>query len=216
MINTLPRAKGLIERLMQEGIDDKDVLEVMGNLPRELFLPASLSHQAYHNDALPIGQGQTLSQPSTVAFMTQMLRAHMAEFSITSPKILEIGTGSGYQTTVLAKLFAHVYTVERIKALQFQAQRRFGQLDCYNISCKHSDGWEGWRAKGPYDGIIVTAAAVTLPEALVAQLNDNGCMLIPLGDLQQTLTYVRKVGQHIQQIPLDDARFVPLIQGTII
>lgn len=216
MIKTLPRAKSLIELLIQHGIADNSVLEVMGNIPRELFLPPSLSHQAYNNDALPIGQGQTLSQPSTVAFMTQMLRAHMAEFSIESPKILEIGTGSGYQTTVLAKLFTHVYTVERIKALQFQAQRRFGQLDCYNISCKHGDGWEGWQTKGPYDGIIVTAAAVTLPEALVTQLNDNGCLLIPLGDTKQTLTYVRKVGQNVQQIPIDDARFVPLIQGTII
>ena len=216
MIKTLPRAKGLIELLLQQGIEDKAVLEVMGNIPREYFLPSTLSHQAYINDALPIGQGQTLSQPSTVAFMTQTLRAHMVEYSVKSPKILEIGTGSGYQTTVLAKLFAHVFTVERIKALQFQAQRRFSQLDCYNISCKHGDGWKGWRAKGPYDGILVTAAAATLPEELVAQLNDSGCMLIPIGDTQQTLTYVRKVGQTVQRIPLDEARFVPLIQGTII
>lgn len=216
MIKTLPQAKALVEKLIASGIHDKAVLEVMGNIPRELFLPATLSHQAYNNDALPIGQGQTLSQPSTVAFMTQTLRSHMAEFNIESPKILEIGTGSGYQSTVLAKLFSHVFSVERIKALQFQAQRRFSQLDTYNISCKHGDGWQGWPGKAPFDGILVTAAAASLPEDLVAQLNDNGCMLIPLGTEQQTLTYIRKIGDTIQQIPLDSARFVPLVQGTVV
>ena len=216
MIKTLPRAKALIELLMTKGIDDRDVLSVMGNLPREIFLPATLAHQAYLNDALPIGLGQTLSQPSTVAFMTQTLCAHMREFAVTQPKILEIGTGSGYQTCVLANLFEQVYSVERIKSLQFQAQRRFSQLDCFNIRCKHGDGWEGWPSKGPYSGILVTAAAAEVPVKLVEQLEDNGCMIIPLGTTSQTLTYIRKVGQTIQQIPLEDARFVPLIQGTII
>jgi protein-L-isoaspartate(D-aspartate) O-methyltransferase len=214
-MHTLRQAKPLIEQLMLKGINDERVLAVMGNLPREHFLPPALTHQAYQNDALPIGQGQTLSQPSTVAFMTQTLLAHMQEFGCTQPAILEIGTGSGYQTAILAKLFDHVYTVERIKALQFQARRRLKHLDCYNVSLKHGDGWEGWASKGPFNGIIVTAAARTLPLALVDQLAEGGCMLIPLGEAQQTLTYVRKYGDQIQQIPLDEARFVPLIQGQI-
>lgn len=129
---------------------------------RESFLSQAMYHQAYDNNALPIGQGQTISQPYIVAKMTELLELQQ------NSRVLEIGTGSGYQTAVLAQLVDHVYSVERIKSLQWDAKRRLKQLDFYNISTKHGDGWQGWAAKAPFDAIIVTAAAESIPQALAA------------------------------------------------
>jgi len=150
MIKTTNKGKELAKQLYRLGIRNSDVLDVIAATPRELFLPAALRHKAYENNALPIGQGQTISQPYTVAKMTELL----LEQKQTPVSVLEIGTGSGYQTAILAQLFAQVFSVERIKTLQFQAKRRMNQLDLHNVKMKHGDGWQGWQSKAPFDAIV--------------------------------------------------------------
>ena len=155
------KGDALAQLLYNEGIRSQAVLNAIAGTPRESFLPDALKHKAYQNTALPIGQGQTISQPYIVAKMTELL--------LDSPnkpeKVLEIGTGSGYQTAILAQLFAKVFSVERIKSLQFQAKRRMNQLDLHNIAMKHGDGWKGWASKGPYDAIIVNADMTIVAQA---------------------------------------------------
>ncbi len=149
--------KNLLVQLRQQGIHDKHLLEIIARVPRECFVDEALAHKAYENTALPIGHGQTISQPYIVARMTELL-------DLTSDaNVLEIGTGSGYQTAILAHLAKHVFSVERIKGLQWQAKRRFKQLDLHNISTRHGDGWNGWPSKGPFHAIIVTAAPPEIP-----------------------------------------------------
>lgn len=138
-----PQAERLITFLIENGIQDQKVLDAIYHLPRESFLSQAMYHQAYDNNALPIGQGQTISQPYIVAKMTELLELQQ------DSRVLEVGTGSGYQTAVLAQLVDHVYSVERIKSLQWDAKRRLKQLDFYNISTKHGDGWQGWSSKAP-------------------------------------------------------------------
>ena len=157
-------AKTLTTELQQLGIQDPKVLSALAYVPRHEFVSEALGHQAYDNNALPIGFGQTISQPFTVAKMTELLQLQA------NHHVLEIGTGSGYQTCVLAQLVEHVYSVERIKSLQMSAKRRFKRLELYNISTKHGNGWDGWASKAPFDAIIVTAAATSLPTALCQQL----------------------------------------------
>lgn len=141
--------------------------------------------------------------------MTEML-----ELRSTS-KVLEVGTGSGYQTAVLAQLVDHVYSIERIKSLQWEAKRRLKQLDIYNVSTKHGDGWQGWAVKGPFDAIIVTAAAASVPPVLLEQLSDGGILVIPVGeDVQQLLKITRQGDEFLSQI-IEDVRFVPLIAGEL-
>ncbi|MGO2320883.1 MAG: protein-L-isoaspartate(D-aspartate) O-methyltransferase, partial [Vibrio toranzoniae] len=176
-----PQAERLITFLIENGIQDHKVLDAIYQLPRESFLSQAMYHQAYDNNALPIGQGQTISQPYIVAKMTELLELQQ------DSRVLEIGTGSGYQTAVLAQLVDHVYSVERIKSLQWNAKRRLKQLDFYNISTKHGDGWHGWSSKAPFDAIIVTAAAESIPQVLLQQLKDGGRLLIPVGDDEQQL-----------------------------
>lgn len=212
----LRKAVQLIDTIRALGVDDEQVLNVMGNIDRTLFLPPTLSHKAYENNALPIGQGQTLSQPYTVARMSTILRQHMLNQAIVEPKILEIGTGSGFQTAVLTQLFTHVFSIERIKALQFQARRRLQHLDCYNFSLKHGDGWQGWAAKGPFDGIIVTAAAATLPEKLLTQLSEQGCLLIPVGETEQHLYLYQRDGDTFSHQIIEAVKFVPLVPGDLL
>ena len=211
----LRKAVPLINLIRELGVQDETVLNVMGSIDRSVFLPPTLTHKAYENNALPIGQGQTLSQPYTVARMSAILRQHMQDQGIAKPQILEIGTGSGFQTAVLAQLFPHVYSVERIKSLQFQARRRLRHLDCYNFSLKHGDGWEGWRSKGPFDGIIVTAAAATLPEALLDQLSPQGCLLIPVGESDQQLYLYQRNGDEFSHQIIEEVKFVPLVPGEL-
>ena len=148
----------LLEQLRQQGIQDENLLHAMETVPRERFVDEAFQHKAYENTALPIGSGQTISQPYTVARMTELLRLTPAS------RVLEIGTGSGYQTAILAHLVEHVFSVERIKGLQWQAKRRLKQLDLHNVSTRHGDGWEGWPSRGPFDAIIVTAAPPEIPQ----------------------------------------------------
>lgn len=204
-----PYAEKLIERLVVSGIQDQQVLDAMYRIPREHFVAQAMQHQAYDNNALPIGHGQTISQPYIVAKMTEMLALKP------SSRVLEVGTGSGYQTAVLAQLVEHVYSVERIKVLQWEAKRRLKQLDIYNVSTKHADGWQGWAAKAPFDAIIVTAAAETLPQALTQQLSDGGVLVIPIGTEEQALMKVTRRGEKLTSEVIEMVRFVPLVAGDL-
>ncbi|RZQ56723.1 protein-L-isoaspartate(D-aspartate) O-methyltransferase [Pseudidiomarina tainanensis] len=203
-------ARKLADKLRAEGITNAAVLDVIQSTPRHLFMPESLAHKAYENTALPIGQGQTISQPLMVASMTQLLMQHHCQ------KVLEIGTGSGYQTAILAQLVNHVYSVERIAELQYQAKRRLKKLDLHNVSMRHGDGWQGWASKAPFDGIIVTAAASSMPMELLQQLTDGGVMVIPVGTTIQRLIVVRRFGDEFEQKELGEVKFVPLVPGATI
>ncbi|MBE8577196.1 MULTISPECIES: protein-L-isoaspartate(D-aspartate) O-methyltransferase [Vibrio] len=204
-----PQAERLITFLIDNGIQDQKVLDAIYQLPRESFLSQAMYHQAYDNNALPIGQGQTISQPYIVAKMTELLELQQ------DSRVLEIGTGSGYQTAVLAQLVDHVYSVERIKSLQWDAKRRLKQLDFYNISTKHGDGWQGWSSKAPFDAIIVTAAAESIPQALLQQLKDGGRLLIPVGDDEQQLLKIVRHGDEFLSSVIEMVRFVPLVPGEL-
>ncbi len=203
------RAELLDQFLRQQGISDERVLAAIRFLPRERFISEALSHQAYQNNALPIGDGQTISQPYIVAKMTELL-ALQPDFNV-----LEIGTGSGYQTAVLAQLLDHVNSVERIKSLQWKAKRLLKQLDIYNVSTKHGDGWLGWANKGPFDAIIVTAAADSIPNDLLWQLKDNGRLIIPVGEEVQQLLLIRRCDDEFHSEAIEEVRFVPLIAGEL-
>ncbi|MGR5237276.1 protein-L-isoaspartate(D-aspartate) O-methyltransferase [Vibrio alfacsensis] len=204
-----PHADRLIAFLISSGISDQRVLDAMYRLPRERFVSQAMMHQAYDNNALPIGQGQTISQPYIVAKMTELLALKP------DSNVLEIGTGSGYQTAVLAQIVEHVYSVERIKTLQWDAKRRLKQLDIYNVSTKHGDGWLGWEAKGPFDAIIVTAAAEAIPQALLTQLKDGGKMVIPVGENEQQLLKIERKGEQYLSTVVEMVRFVPLVAGDL-
>jgi protein-L-isoaspartate(D-aspartate) O-methyltransferase len=201
----------LAQKLQGEGITNIRVLKAIANSPRHIFIPEILSHKAYDNTALPIGQGQTISQPYIVAKMSELL---LKDYE---PKnILEIGTGSGYQTSILAQLTEKVYSVERIKSLQFQAKRCLRAIDLHNISLKHGDGWQGWASKAPFDAIIVTAGAVSVPEALLEQLVDGGRLVIPVGDKTQILKIITRQGDSYSEEQVEAVRFVPLVAGALL
>ena len=210
LANYTRSAKALSDLLKREGVEDQGVLDAIAGIPRHLFIDDVLQHKAYENTALPIGQGQTISQPYIVARMTELLR-----LAGVRDKVLEIGTGSGYQTAILAKTFTNVYSVERIKALQWQAKRRLQQLDLYNVTMKHGDGWQGWQSQAPFDGIIVTAAAATLPQGLLSQLADGGVLLAPVGEADQKLIMVIRKGESFTEHVIAPVRFVPLVPGDI-
>lgn len=210
LANYTRSAQALSDLLQREGVEDKEVLKAIAQIPRHIFIDDVLKHKAYQNTALPIGQGQTISQPYIVARMTELMR-----LAGVKSKVLEIGTGSGYQTAVLAKTFDKVYSVERIKALQWQAKRRLHQLDLYNVTMKHGDGWQGWQSQAPFDGIIVTAAATTIPPELLAQLADGGVLLAPIGEEEQKLTMVIRQGDSFTEHVIAPVRFVPLVPGDI-
>ena len=202
----------LIGQLIRQGIRDERVLAAMANVPREAFVDEAFAHQAWENMALPIGFGQTISQPYIVARMTEQLL-------MGSPNsVLAIGTVSGYQTAVLAQLVNHVYTVERIKTLQYQAKRRLQRLDLHNVSTRHGDGWAGWPTKAPFDAIIVTAAAPVVPEALVQQLKVGGRLIIPVGESrsEQQLLLIEKTSTRVRTERLEAVRFVPLVHGELL
>jgi protein-L-isoaspartate(D-aspartate) O-methyltransferase len=200
----------LIKQLLNQGIRDERVLAAVANVPREAFVDEAFAHQAWENMALPIGFGQTISQPYMVARMTEQL------MMVQPTTVLEIGTGSGYQTAVLAQLVGHVYTVERIKTLQYQAKRRLQRLDLHNVSTRHGDGWAGWPTKAPFDAIIVTAAARMVPDALIHQLRDGGRLIIPVGESRQELLLIEKSGMRVRTQVLEAVRFVPLVHGELL
>ena len=200
----------LIMELRRAGIADTEVLSAIERIPREAFTPDSFRHQAYENVAIPIGQGQTLSQPQVVALMTQSLGASRRT------KVLEVGTGSGYQAAVLSRLCRRVYTIERFKDLLTVAEQRFGQLRLHNITTRHGDGWKGWTEQAPFDRIMVTAAAADVPAVLVDQLAEGGQMVLPVGrtSRDQALLRLRRKAGGIVEEHLGDVRFVPLVEGV--
>jgi len=199
----------LLDYLRQHGIADESILRAISLVPREQFVDEAFEHKAWDNNALPIGYGQTISQPYMVARMTELLG--LTPFS----RVLEIGTGSGYQTAILANLVEHVYSVERIKGLQWAAKRRLKNLDLHNVSTRHGDGWHGWVSRGPFDAIIVTAAAPEIPLELVAQLADGGVMVLPVGEEQQFLQRIQRIGEEFTDDMIEPVRFVPLIPGDL-
>jgi len=201
----------LAQKLQVEGISNPQVLQAIANSPRHIFIPEILAHKAYDNTALPIGQGQTISQPYIVAKMSELLLAEGRPNSI-----LEIGTGSGYQTSILAQLTDKVFSVERIKSLQFQAKRCLRAMDLHNISMKHGDGWQGWASKAPFDAIIVTAGAASVPQALLDQLVDGGRLVIPVGDQTQILKIITRNGDSYNEQQIEAVRFVPLVPGELL
>lgn len=201
----------LAQKLQQEGINDPRVLSAIARSPRHIFVPEILAHKAYDNTALPIGQGQTISQPYIVAKMSELLLVDG-----TPDSILEIGTGSGYQTSILAQLTNKVYSVERIKALQWQAKRRLRAMDLHNVAMKHGDGWQGWASKAPFQAIIVTAAPTSVPQALLEQLTDGGKLVIPVGDHTQILKIITRRGNEFIEDQVEAVRFVPLVPGALL
>ncbi len=198
-------------RLADQGIADERVLRVMANEPRHLFLDEALAHRAYEDTALPIGHGQTLSQPWMVARMTELVLSEAPE------RVLEIGTGSGYQTLILARLVPELWSLERINALHHRAQARLRLLQIHNVRLRLADGGHGWPEAAPFDVVLLTACAHELPAALVSQLGEGGVMILPLADAEgeQWLTRVRRVGNHYKVQRLERVRFVPLLQGVI-
>jgi protein-L-isoaspartate(D-aspartate) O-methyltransferase len=199
----------LIAHLREEGIADPRVLDVIRTTPRHLFIDEALSSRAYENTALPIGLGQTISQPWVVARMTELL----IERDIPK-RVLEIGTGSGYQAAVLSALVEQVYTVERIEELLRQARRRFRSMKIENIRSRHDDGNIGWPAEAPFEAIVLTAAGETVPRKLLDQLADGGVLVAPLGPPgKQKLTRVRREGDALVSDELDEVSFVPLLGG---
>tara|TARA_R110000868_G_scaffold166635_8_gene400705 strand:+ start:4298 stop:4978 length:681 start_codon:yes stop_codon:yes gene_type:complete len=201
----------LIQRLYEEGLSNAHVLEAIRRTPRHLFVDEALAHRAYEDTALPIGNNQTISQPYMVARMSELLLA-----AGPLDKVLEIGTGSGYQTAILAQLVERVFSVERIQSLQEKAKDRLTQLNLRNVVFRWGDGWEGWNALGPYNGIIVTAAAANVPQALLDQLALGGRLVIPVGagDVQELLLIVREEDGFSRHV-LDAVRFVPLLNGPL-
>ncbi len=202
----------LVQRLKDQGIKDQKVLDVIRVTPRHLFLDEALSHRAYEDTALPIGHAQTISQPYIVALMTQILLSRGP-----LKRVLEIGTGSGYQAAVLAQLVDEVYSVERIKPLLIKARNLFRQLRLRNIVTAHSDGGVGWPENAPYDGIIATAAPEQVPDELLYQLAPDGLLVIPVGTGEhQELRVISRLGdsQKFEEEVVERVRFVPLLGGT--
>lgn len=202
---------GLIMQLRRRGIRDPNVLRAMERIPRELFVDEAFSEHAYQDIALPIECGQTISQPFVVAYMTEKLELKP------NHKVLEIGTGSGYQSAILSQLCRRVYTIERWRELQKAAEARLAELKIANVTTIIGDGWLGWPPQAPFDRIIVTAAAVDAPAALLDQLKDGGRMIIPLGETRdsQSLVQIDKTPEGLAETPLLPVRFVPLVHGRV-
>ncbi len=201
----------LIERLRQEGIHDLRVLDVIRALPRHLFVDEGLESRAYEDSALPIGQGQTISQPWVVARMTEALIAERIP-----AKVLEIGTGSGYQAAVLSQLVPQVYSVERIMSLLRQARLRLRKAGISNVRARHDDGRRGWPEEAPFDAIIVTAAGEDIAPALLEQLAPDGILIAPVGPSgQQQLLQLRRREGEIERTVLGAVSFVPLLGGIV-
>ncbi len=200
---------GLIMQLRRRGIRDTRVLRAIERVPRDLFVDEAFADHAYQDIALPIECGQTISQPYVVAFMTEHLELDERH------RVLEIGTGSGYQAAVLSLLCRHVYTVERWRELQKAAERRLAKLNITNVTTIIGDGWLGWPPQAPFDRIIVTAAADEAPPALIDQLAMGGRMIIPLGETRDTqqLVEIDKTETGISETKLLPVRFVPLVHG---
>ncbi|MGH1461701.1 MAG: protein-L-isoaspartate(D-aspartate) O-methyltransferase [Neptuniibacter sp.] len=202
----------LISRLKEQGIHNEDVLSIMRETPRHIFIDEALAHRAYEDTALPIGYNQTISQPFIVARMTEALLA-------AGPlnKVLEVGTGSGYQTSILAPLVGELYSIERIRPLQEKARNRLRRLGIKNVNLKHTDGGMGWAAKAPFDGILAACAPEDVPEELKQQLALGGRLIIPVGgsENQELKLVVRETEEKFTTQVLECVKFVPLLSGTV-
>lgn len=202
----------LIMGLRRQGIRDKRVLSAIERVPREKFISGTFRKQAYEDHALPIECGQTISQPYIVAYMTEQLQVGERM------KVLEVGTGSGYQAAVLARLCRRVYTIERYRTLLKDALKRFDDLNIHNITAKVGDGAQGWPEQAPFDRIIVTAAAPAVPQKLVEQLKEGGLMVVPVavsgGRGEQKLVRIERTGEGVKREELLPVRFVPLVEGV--
>ncbi|MGV6852322.1 MAG: protein-L-isoaspartate(D-aspartate) O-methyltransferase [bacterium] len=200
----------LILRLRDEGIQNEAVLQTVRDIPRHLFIDEALASRAYEDTALPILCKQTISQPYIVARMTEIL---LQENKL--DKVLEVGTGSGYQAAVLSAFVGKVYSVERHKKLMHAAKPRFRKLNIRNILVRHGDGFGGWAEKQPFDAIILTAAPELVPSALFSQLNDGGILLAPVGNEKtQNLIRYRRKGQQLEREVLEQVMFVPMLEGV--
>ena len=200
----------LVQRLRSKGMKNNAVLEAIGSTPRHLFVDEALASRAYEDTALPIGKGQTISQPYIVARMTELL------LEVKPDKVLEVGTGSGYQAAILSRLVDKVYSTERIESLATQARQRFRRLGYRNVRVQHSDGSWGWPQFGPFDAIIVTAGGADIPEPLLEQLAVGGRLVMPLGDrLRQILVSVTRTPTVYERVDLEPVVFVPLIGGGV-
>jgi len=200
----------LIQRLVEQGIRDARVLDRIRNVPRHLFVDEALASRAYEDTALPIGHGQTISQPYVVARMTEAIT-----IGGTPEKVLEIGTGCGYQTAVLAPLAGRIYSIERIEPLLDRARERLRDLDIRNVRFKHGDGIAGWKSIAPFDAILVAAAPLVVPEALLQQLRVGGRLIVPVGpEGQQELIRFTRREQKIDRMSLGPVAFVPLVGGV--
>jgi protein-L-isoaspartate(D-aspartate) O-methyltransferase len=200
----------LIQRLREQGITNEEVLERIRTVPRHLFVDEALATRAYEDTALPIGLGQTISQPYVVARMTEALMEGVAP-----RKVLEIGTGCGYQTAVLSPLVKFLYSIERIGALLDRARIRFKELNLRNVHLRHGDGFRGWVAHAPYDGILMAAAPLQIPEVLFSQLGPGGRLIAPVGpEGRQELVRITKRKDDLHTEKLGLVSFVPLVKGT--
>jgi protein-L-isoaspartate(D-aspartate) O-methyltransferase len=199
----------MVQRLREQGIKDEVVLGAMNAIPRHIFVDEALSIRAYEDVSLPIGYGQTISQPYIVARMTEILRCGRP-----LGRVLEIGTGCGYQTAVLSKVAQEVYSVERISPLLMKARANLRELRTRNVKVKHADGHYGLPDMAPFDGIIVTAGATHIPNELLDQLAIGGRMVIPVGTQEQTLVLVERLPEEFRQTKLEAVKFVPLLGGT--
>lgn len=198
----------LIERLRAQGISDETVLQAMSDTPRHLFVDEALAHRAYEDTALPIGFNQTLSQPYIVAKMTEL-----AVQAGRPKRVLELGTGSGYQSAVLSRLADEIYSVERIKPLLDKARARLRKLKSRNVRCRHGDGFEGWEEFAPFDVILGAAAPETVPERLLSQLAPGGILLLPIGGDSQKLVQITLTEEGFEEIVIEDVFFVPMREG---
>jgi protein-L-isoaspartate(D-aspartate) O-methyltransferase len=204
----------LVERLRAEGIAHEGVLERIRTVPRHMFVDEALASRAYEDTALPIGYGQTISQPYIVALMTVALITELPAGNRLQ-KVLEIGTGCGYQTAVLAPFVQHIYSVERIHPLFRRAQENLRKLGINNVSLRHSDGWQGWRSQAPFHGILCAAAPPDIPPELLDQLDDGGRLVIPIGGRgRQHLVSVTRDGHEYRERVIMPVSFVPLVEGT--
>ncbi|HEV3179079.1 MAG TPA: protein-L-isoaspartate(D-aspartate) O-methyltransferase [Steroidobacteraceae bacterium] len=200
----------LVQRLREQGIENLTVLDRIRNVPRHIFVDEALGSRAYEDTALPIGYGQTISQPYIVARMTEALLE-----GGTLENVLEVGTGCGYQTAVLAPLVTHLYSIERIEPLLSRARERLKELGIRNVRFRHGDGTLGWKPHAPFDGILVAAAPLTVPDALIKQLKVGGRLVVPIGpEGEQELVRLTRREQRIEREPLGPVAFVPLLGGT--
>ena len=201
----------LVQRLREQGIRSPEVLDRIRNVPRHIFVDEALSSRAYEDTALPIGHGQTISQPYIVAKMIEVLRAGGRDLG----KVLEVGTGCGYQTAVLAPLVDKLYSIERIEPLLKRAKERIRELGIKNVRFRHGDGYRGWPTHAPYDGMLVAAAPLRVPDALLEQLKVGGRLIVPVGPegAQELVRFTRRE-QKVERQNLGPVAFVPLLEGT--